>query len=55
MYQSYLYFKANTCLQEMSTGEGVLFRTTHTKINSVWLRVSDNEHSVSKFPYVWFK
>ena len=33
MYQSYLYYEASTCLP---TGEGVLVRTTHTKINSVW-------------------
>ena len=35
MYQSYLYFEANTCLQEMAHWRSAV-RTTHTKINSVW-------------------
>ena len=36
MYQSYLYFEANTCLQEMAHWRRCAVRTTHTKINSVW-------------------
>ena len=36
MYQSYLYFEANTCLQEMAHWRRCAVRNTHTKINSVW-------------------
>ena len=33
MYQSYLYFEANTCLQEMAHWRRCAVRTTHAKIN----------------------
>ena len=65
MYQLYLYFEANTCLQEMAHWSRCAVQNHTAKINSVWFvphlpnfkppGVSDNEHSVSKFPYVWFK
>ena len=57
MYQSYLYFEANTCLQEMAHWRRCAVRTTHTKINSVWLvpHLPNFNHHVLKQTLVYRK